>query len=68
MASIEELKEIIIDLKMNLIDTSIPDSNCPYAYYRKENPFSCGSVSCERCRSIFMEIMRKDVMAEVEQL
>ena len=33
MASIEELKKIIVDLRMDLVRESIPRGHCPYVYY-----------------------------------
>lgn len=37
MAKISELKEMIIDLKLDLIKAGIPQGNCPYAYYQADN-------------------------------
>ena len=69
MASIEELKEIIVDLKMDLIRGSIPSGNCPYAYYNRENPIdSCNDVSCSRCKEIFFDGIRSDIKEEVAGL
>ena len=33
MATVEELKEIIIDLTVSLGKAYIPQGHCPYAYY-----------------------------------
>ena len=35
-ATIEELKEMIVDLKMDLVRANIPSGNCPYAYYHRD--------------------------------
>ena len=32
-ATVKELKDIIVDLKMDLVKANIPSGNCPYAYY-----------------------------------
>ncbi len=68
-ATIEELKDIIIDLKMDLVRESILSGNCPYAYYHRENPVGdCGSVSCGECKRNFLEDMKKDIVKEVKAL
>ena len=69
MADINELKEIIIDLKMELIEERIPRGYCPYSVYtptteRKEK--EC--LDCDKCRRTFMRSMEKDIRAEVEKL
>lgn len=69
MADVKELKEMIIDLRMNLVKANIPSGNCPYAYYSIENPAGdCGSVSCNECKSIFLDKMRSEITEEVMQL
>lgn len=69
MASTDELKKIIVELRMDLIKMSIPSGNCPYAYYKKENPVSsCDNVSCSKCKEIFLDGMRKDIEKEVAEI
>lgn len=68
-ATIEELKDMIVDLKMDWVRESIPSGNCPYAYFHRKNPVGeCGSVSCEECKRIFLEDMKKDIVEEVKAL
>lgn len=49
-ATIEELKEMIVDLKVELFKTQVPDSNCPYAYYNYDKNADCGDISCFQCK------------------
>lgn len=68
-ATVKELKDIIVDLKMDLVKANIPIGNCPYAYYHRENPIEdCNSVSCGECKRIFLDGMRKDTEEEVRAL
>lgn len=66
----KELKEMIVELKIQLISTSIPTGHCPYAYYKLQNPLTnaCGDVSCSKCRQVFLKEMKRIVKAEVELL
>ena len=69
MASIKELKEMIVDLRVDLVRANIPKGNCPYAYYDKENPISsCNDVSCSECKEIFFNGIKIDIEKEVAQL
>lgn len=68
-ATISELKEMIVDLRVDLVKTNIPSGNCPYAYYNRQNPIGdCDSVSCGECKRIFFDSMRKDIIEEVAVL
>ena len=68
-ATIEKLKEMIVDLRMDMVRANIPSGNCPYAYYHRENPISsCNDVSCNECKEIFLDGMRKDIEKEVAEL
>lgn len=68
-ATIEELKKMIVDLRMDLVRATIPSGHCPYGYYRRENPISsCNDVSCNACKEIFLKGMAKDIKEEVAQL
>ena len=69
VATIEELKEMIVDLRMSLVGANIPGGNCPYAYYHRDNPISnCNDISCNKCKEIFLDGMRKDIEKEVAEL
>lgn len=64
-----QLKEVIIDLKMQLVEANIPQGHCPYAYYSIQNPISdCNTVDCSACHTIFHDNMRKIITAEVEKM
>lgn len=68
-ATVEELKNMIVDLKMDLVRSNIPSGNCPYAYYHRENPIEdCNSVSCRECKKIFLDGMKRDIEKEVQAL
>lgn len=67
MDKINELKEIIIDLKMSLVRASIPQGNCPYAYYNLSVNRDC-SGKCGECKRIFMRDMEKCIRQEVASL
>lgn len=68
-ATVKELKDIIANLKMDLVKANIPSGNCPYVYYHRENPIEdCNSVSCGECKKIFLDGMRKDIEKEVQTL
>lgn len=59
---------MIVDLKIALVKAHIPNVNCPYAYYNRENPVSnCVDISCNKCKKIFFNGMRKEFEAEVEK-
>lgn len=70
MATVERLKEIIVDLKVALRNSYIPKGHCPYAYYSVEGAkdIDCDSFDCDLCRREFMELYRKQVKKEVESL
>lgn len=70
MASVEELKRIIIDLRMNLVRANIPRGNCPYAYYSTTKQKDRGDcdIDCSDCMRKFLGDMRKDITEEVMRL
>ena len=70
MAKISELKEMIVDLKLDLIRARIPYGNCPYAYYQPttKRDIDCNEVGCDKCKRIFMEDMEKDIRKAVRKL
>ena len=70
MATISELKEKIVDLKLDVIRAEIPQGHCPYAYYQPttKRDVDCNEIGCNECKRIFMEDMEKDIRKEVEML
>ena len=68
-ASVQELKDIIVELKMDKIKMSVPQGHCPYAYYRVTNPLeSCDETDCDYCTNVFLNIMRQMIVEEVNKL
>lgn len=64
-----QLKEVIVDLKMQLVKVSVPQGHCPYTYYRIPNPISdCNSIACSACHEIFHNNMREFIVAEVAKM
>ncbi len=70
MAKISELKEMIIELKLDLVSANIPYGHCPYAYYNPttKRKYDCNEIDCNECRRIFMEDMEKDIRMEIKKL
>lgn len=71
MASVEELKEMIIDLRMDLIRANIPYEHWPYAYSstsKHEGRRNCDDISCSECKRKFFEDNENDIRQEVNQL
>ena len=71
MASVEELKEMIIDLRIDLVRANIPNGHCPYAYYstsKQKNRENCDDIDCSECKRKFFKDKENDIRAEVMQL
>lgn len=69
MKTIQELKEIIVDLKVSLAKANIPYGHCPYAYYPGiEQNFECGDIGCDQCRRLFFTTYEKLTKESVEKL
>ena len=68
MADINELKEMIIDLRMELLAEEIPEGYCPYSVYTPKTKKNHDCSDCVRCRRVFMRDMEKDIRAEVNAL
>lgn len=67
-ATVEELKEMIMDLKVELLEVQVPDNCCPYAYFNYDKNTDCGDISCFKCKNIFFENYRNKIRKEVNQL
>lgn len=69
MAKISELKELIVELRLDVIDARIPHGHCPYAYYHPDTKHDdCGDIDCDMCRHRFMEDMETEIRKEVRKL
>lgn len=69
MAKISELKEMIVELKLDLINANIPYGHCPHAYYHPPIKYGdCGEIDCDMCRRRFMEDMERDTRKEIRKL
>jgi hypothetical protein len=71
MATIEELKEMVVDLKVSLALSQIRD-NCPYAYnyiHRDEDEKDdCNSISCSACKRDFENRYTETVRKELDEM
>lgn len=66
MATVEQLKEIIVDLKISLMKANIPYGHCPYAYYYGvEQEGDCDD--CNKCKRNFFEKYENKIRQEVEK-
>jgi hypothetical protein len=66
MATIEQLKEIIIELKVDAARARVPYGHCPYAYYTCiENEEDCDD--CNKCMRNFFEKYESLIRQEVEE-
>ena len=66
MATVEQLKEIIVDLKIALMKANIPNGHCPYAYYHSiEQKGDCDD--CDKCKREFFEKYENKIRQEVEK-
>ena len=72
MATIEQLKEMLIKERVNRICDSIPDGHCPNAYYNLEYETGCVSEdendNCCKCKLRFRQAVEKLVREEIEEL
>ena len=67
MATAEELKEIIIGLKVDLAKANVPYGHCPYVYYPSiKQDGECDD--CNKCKREFFEKYESTVRANVEKL
>ena len=67
MATIKQLKEIIVELRLSLMKANIPDGHCPYAYYYGvEQEDDCDN--CNKCKRHFFEKYKAKIEQEVELL
>lgn len=68
MATVEQLKELLIENRLTSIRLSIPNGHCPYAYYHIEQTGTCEDLGCAECHRQFMQKMRTLITEEVNSL
>jgi hypothetical protein len=67
MATVEELKEMIVELKVDLAEAHIPRGHCPYSYYPSmAHDEDCDD--CDKCRREFLHKYERIVRAKVAKL
>lgn len=70
MAKVSELKEMIVDFRVELLEEMLGNSNCPYRTFG--NPYNvdldCNAKSCVECKEEFFERYREEVRKEVRKL
>lgn len=72
MASEKELKEMIVDLKVENMKLKVPDGHCPLAYYNhpttKQTDINCNDIDCKTCESRLYEGWRQLIQKQVAEL
>ena len=68
MKTVEELKEIIVDLKVSLAQAQVPRGHCHYAYYPGIEGECKEDGDCDECRREFWQKYRTKVEEWVENL
>lgn len=68
MDKVSELKEIIVSLRMELIEANVPSGYCPYSIYSPSTERKLDCSDCTKCRRAFMRDMERDIRKEVENL
>lgn len=66
MATVEQLKEIIIKLRVDLAKTTVPYGHCPYCYYPGITHKECCD-DCDKCKREFFEKYESLTRQEVEK-
>lgn len=72
MAKVSELKEMIVDLRVELLEEMLgnSNSNCPYRTFGNPDnvDLDCNAKSCVECKEEFFERYREEVRKEVRKL
>ena len=68
MDKISKLKEMIVNLKMELIEKKVPKGHCPYTYYTQVSRRNVDCTDCDECRREFIEEIEKNIRKEVENI
>ena len=71
MKTKDQLKEIIVDLRLELVEKDLPRGVCPYALFRLKNMqkrrSDCMKTDCDVCHREFLELYRQEVADEVKR-
>lgn len=69
MTTTNELKEMIVKLKMDLLKVQIPKGTCPYTYYTPSNgkKIDC-TMDCNECWNKFMKAREEIIKNEIRGL
>ena len=65
---IEQLKQIIIDQKMQIVKLQIPHGHCPYAYFTSVENEVNECNDCNKCKLQFYDKYRKMVTDKVKEM
>lgn len=70
MCKIKELKEMIVELKVDLRIEQLPYGACPYRWFGnpKNKELNCNEVGCDICKMNYFEDYEVEVREEVKKL
>ena len=70
MAKVSELKEMIVELKVDLRAAQLPDCACPYRWFgnSEDIEIDCNEIGCDECKMLYFENYEKKVRKEVKKL
>lgn len=65
--TIDVLKNLVIDLRVEKAQKTILDGHCPYAYFTGENPLG-NCDDCSKCKEVFYETLRKETTEAMDDV
>ncbi len=70
MCKIRELKEMIVELSVELHKANLPETCCPYRWFGNptNKELDCNEVSCDICKMNYFEDYEAEVRKEVRKL
>lgn len=70
MAKISELKEIIVDLKVELHKANLPYGCCPYRWFGNptNKELDCNEVGCDECKRTYFDDYEAKTRKEIKSL
>lgn len=70
MAKVSELKEMIVDLRVELAESLLGSGNCPYRTFGNTDNIDvdCNAKTCVECKEEYFENYREEVRKEVRKL